>query len=505
MSDASRVALTTRVFTIAALTSIAAILSASELRGALWVIAIAAAAQVVSVLLPRHESLVPVAEGALIAVLAAAELPMNVAAVPYVAIPPLVAGLLDGRRGVLRTLAVEAVCLVVGLLAFGDGSRVAFGYAVTWLVTGAGLGYFALSFRRSLLLSATDSSYRSALLLIRQLHALSGRLTGGLDPIDLADSLLELAAQSLPGPAALYTKGPRGTVSALRYSDPGAGERLADATSIAQDAWGSSSPRLTDGYAALPLRSGGDDVAVLVVATPDEPGRRSLRELTEALAPLTLRLNAALLFGFVRDTATTAERGRLAREIHDGVAQDVASLGYAVDSLADTAHDSAQAEQIASLREEVTRVVGELRHSVFELRNDVGGSQGLGPGLTRFARLVGSQSGLTVHLTLGDPVGQLHPEVEGELLRIAQEAMTNARKHSKGGHLWVSCQVRAPFARVEVTDDGVGVGLRRRATSAGLHIMRERAERIGAQLALESPVQDGRGTRLSVQVGDPPG
>ena len=59
-----------------------------------------------------------------------------------------------------------------------------------------------------------------------------------------------------------------------------------------------------------------------------------------------MQLQAALLFGRVPDAATSEERQRIAREVHDGVAQDVASLGYLVDNIAATATDPAQREQI---------------------------------------------------------------------------------------------------------------------------------------------------------------
>ena len=75
-------------------------------------------------------------------------------------------------------------------------------------------------------------------------------------------------------------------------------------------------------------------------ARPSSP-RRAL-DLRGRLARHAVQLQAALLFGRVRDTATSEERQRIAREVHDGVAQDVASLGYLVDNLAATATDPAQ-------------------------------------------------------------------------------------------------------------------------------------------------------------------
>ncbi|HET8587174.1 MAG TPA: histidine kinase, partial [Candidatus Limnocylindria bacterium] len=195
------------------------------------------------------------------------------------------------------------------------------------------------------------------------------------------------------------------------------------------------------------------------------------------------------------------ERQRIAREVHDGVAQDVASLGYLVDNLADGATDEQEAQRFATLRAEVSRVVKELRNSVFDLRNEVGAGQGLGQSIASFARHVGSHSPLTVHVTLDEATTRLRPEVEAELLRIAQEGINNARRHSGAHNLWIHVQVQPPFAQIQITDDGSGLRSGR-DDSHGMRIMRERAHRIDADLSVVSPAQDGRGTRLAVRLAD---
>jgi signal transduction histidine kinase len=123
----------------------------------------------------------------------------------------------------------------------------------------------------------------------------------------------------------------------------------------------------------------------------------------------------------------------------------------------------------------------------------------LGQSLSSFARHIGSHSDLTVHVTLDEAATRLRPDVEAELLRIAQEAINNARKHSGGENLWVSCAVQPPHAWIEVRDDGDGLGPGRE-DSHGLRIMRERAERIGAELEVETPAESARGTRVFVRL-----
>ena len=215
-----------------------------------------------------------------------------------------------------------------------------------------------------------------------------------------------------------------------------------------------------------------------------------------------MQLQAALLFGRVRDTATSEERQRIAREVHDGVAQDVASLGYLVDNLAAGTSDPDQQARIGQLRSEVTRVVTELRHSIFDLRHELAAGSGLGESLSAYANQVSTTSPMAVHVTLDDQGPRLPADVEYELLRIAQEAMANARKHSGAANLWLRCTIRPPFAEIEVRDDGTNPHTPR-SDSQGLKIMRERSRSIGAELVVTEPTADLPGTQVTVRVGSP--
>src|SRR5690606_21286594 len=134
----------------------------------------------------------------------------------------------------------------------------------------------------------------------------------------------------------------------------------------------------------------------------------------------------------------------------------------------------------------------------FDLRTDVQPATGLGAALSSYVRSVGTGSGLTVHLVLDESAHRLTIEAETELLRVAQEAVTNARKHSRAKNLWVTCRVDPPRAFLRIADDGAGLGSPRH-DSYGLEIMRERAARLGATLAIRSRV--GGGTVVEVTLG----
>ena len=186
------------------------------------------------------------------------------------------------------------------------------------------------------------------------------------------------------------------------------------------------------------------------------------------LEELALRLETALLFSEVRSLATAEERRRLAREIHDGIAQELASLGYVVDDLAARARYLPDLEaDLKTLRGELTRVISELRLSIFDLRSEVQSTVGLGTALSDYVRQVGASSNLTVHLVLDESPMRLPIDAETELLRIAQEAVTNARKHANAENLWVTCRVDPPSAYLRSrTTAAVSAGRERTASAS---------------------------------------
>jgi signal transduction histidine kinase len=250
----------------------------------------------------------------------------------------------------------------------------------------------------------------------------------------------------------------------------------------------------------LPLRLGDRLVGLAIADSPAPVADDVVARIGSRLDEQALRLDTALVWDELRSLATSEERQRLAREIHDGVAQELASLGYLVDDLAATALES-QRPRLLSLRSEISRVVSELRLSIFDLRSEISTSAGLGSAVSDYVRAVGARSGMTVHLTLDEGPTRLRTDVEGELLRIVQEAVTNARKHGRGGNLWVDCRIHPPSARITVQDDGGGLGAAR-PDSYGLMIMRERAERVGASLEIGEDVAEtgDKGTRVSVMI-----
>jgi signal transduction histidine kinase len=353
-----------------------------------------------------------------------------------------------------------------------------------------------------------DAHYETARRLLVQLRALSGRLSFGLDPVGIGEEILTEANRQAPSNASVVlARTDSKTTVPVAYQGPAAADRIDIGADLVERCWvsGKRERELVNdrtGQAAymtaLALRVGSETTAVLV--TLDSVAAPSGVLHPEDFNDLALRLETALTFDDIRRTVTTDERHRLAREIHDGVAQELASLGYEIDEARSMTTDPDVSGALDNLRRSASRMVSELRLSIFDLRSGVNETAGLGAALSDYLRGLGTRSHLTVHLSLDETPTRLSPVVEAELFRIAQEAITNARKHSAARNLWVTCRVNPPAAHIEIIDDGRGISRGASEASYGLKIMQERAQRIDACLRVTAR-DVHRGTRVTVSVG----
>jgi signal transduction histidine kinase len=446
------------------------------------------------------------------------------AMLPYLAVPPVAAALARRRREALALVGLAIVVLIaVGLTDARVRDRGWVIEDVEWVLLTA-VAAATASVLRGLLAQRRDRTppYAEATRLLTQLRTVARQLPGAtLDPGGLAEHLLDdvrQVARSDRAAVMCASGGNRLVVLAQSGATRVDWETSLDADSLISEAWANQLPQT--GTASQARTHPGGDVSALVV--PLAAGVRTVGLLTleadvagayprdvinrvSALAaPAALRLEAALLFDEVRSLATNEERQRLAREIHDGVAQELVMVGYGIDNAMAILPDDAAgaAGELRSLRSEVTRVITELRLSLFELRSEVDRHGGLAAAISEYARTVGASGGLRVHMSLDESTARLPAAVEGELLRIAQEAITNARKHAGASNLWVTCAVDPPFAQVEVADDGHGLAEQRPDGRYGLAIMAERAERIRGRLEVRP--RDPTGTTVAIVIGTSP-
>lgn len=184
--------------------------------------------------------------------------------------------------------------------------------------------------------------------------------------------------------------------------------------------------------------------------------------------------------------AAHEERRRLSCEIHDGIASDLALLGYRVDLLLlDETRPIARGE-VEALGADIRRILQEARWSINDLRGGRLPEVGLGSALADHVRRAASACGMTAHLNLIEGSRWLPTAVQFELLRIAQEAVTNTRKHSRARNLWVDLDTSSGGVLLRISDDGTYSDGREQGDSTGgygMAIMKERAQSIGADFS----------------------
>jgi signal transduction histidine kinase len=458
---------------------------------------------------PRKEMQRPIVatvEASVAVLLATTPVPTAGPLLVYWLAPGLAAGL---RGGFVAAGATAAIPLLLGTVSILVSYDADFGPAsllslAQWSLLALGIGMMA-AWMTSRVSAGYDRAqgYADAIRVLTELQDISRRLPTGLDVGTLGQKLLDEVLLVVPSQRSILMTSAGGASFAPIAGIPDMSthwlpgrERteaaLKDAmTSKVSGTWVGGS-RLV-----VPLAVSGRTFGFLMILEPDiaSPGRH--QDLVSTVQAGAVPIEAAMLFDDVRDLATMEERNRVAREIHDGIAQDIAFLGYSVDEIVDVTDNEHVRELAVGLREQVTRVVAELRTSVFTLRGRRTGMLTLGGAISAYARRVFPEGDTRLHIVVDETSHRLRPPVEAEVLRIAQEALTNARRHANASNLWVECRVSGSHAVVVVEDDGQGLS-GGRADSYGIEIMAERARIIMAELTVEN--RPGGGTRVRLQL-----
>jgi len=228
---------------------------------------------------------------------------------------------------------------------------------------------------------------------------------------------------------------------------------------------------------------------------------RTGEELIGMLAThAALALENAELHERSRELSTIEERKRLARELHDSVTQTLFSIGLtaeAASALVESKPERARAE-LETLQELTRTALEEMRSLIFELRPAELETDGLAAALRKHVDVLRRLHPQEIELSVAGE-RRLPAAVEKGLLRIAQEALGNALRHSGAERVELALDVRDSHAQLRVADDGAGFEVETaRPRHLGLTSMRERAEALGGRLEIDSVA--GRGTTVSVEV-----
>jgi signal transduction histidine kinase len=459
---------------------------------------------------------------------------VGVVATPDPSLPLLVclpsttiaAGLSAGYLGTALVGGMTAAVLLVGrVLRAGEAGGAAYSAdAAQWVLVAIVSGVLAARIHGLSEVPSSMDRYAEARRLLSQLRAVTRGLDGSLDPGTVAQTLMDdCTATGRPehGAVLLHVGGDQLVPLALHGY-----QRVPWRADLAEDgpitrSWLSGAPvvdrRLPDTggggvrtgstLLVLPIAVGDSRVGVVALEWRPSDGYAPelLPDLVAAVERHALPLETAALFDELRIAAATEERSRLAREMHDGIAQDLAFLGYQLDALTAVLRRTGAEEgvqQARALRAHMTSLISDLRLSISDLRSSVGPGRGLGAALSEYARSAGTSSGITVHLSLKEGSTRLPADVEVQLLRIAHEAVGRARRRPGTANLFVTLEVDPPSANLVIEDDAPNAQETDDTGTSADRAMHERALKLGARFSAEHRVPTG--TRICVTLGRTP-
>jgi signal transduction histidine kinase len=293
----------------------------------------------------------------------------------------------------------------------------------------------------------------------------------------------------------------------VMLSDP-APQRLPDLRADPRFGWWPAAHPTLKAFLGMPILNDEEILGAIYLANPR--GRAEFTDDDERLlgvlaAHAAIALINARLFEQGRELTLVQERQRIARELHDAVAQTLFSLRLTAQAAAtlvrrDPERAVTEMEAVASLAADAAE---ELRQIVAELRPRELSHAGLVETLRARVALLDRVHGASVTFALDGAAGlTLSARAEEAVLRVTEEALHNALRHSSAKHVTVTL---APTAgggvRLEVVDDGSGFdlsGASGSATRLGLISMRERSRSVRGNVTIESTVGHGTTVRLVV-------
>ncbi len=193
------------------------------------------------------------------------------------------------------------------------------------------------------------------------------------------------------------------------------------------------------------------------------------------------------------DLEQSDARARLARELHDGIAQDLVGVGYSLDLLLANPETTVNArKQLRTLRFTITELIDKVRREVYFLRQ---------PATLDLADEIRNSAltlcgGLELKIELEEEIRTLDSDLTYEINRIVQEVLRNIATHAKATTVTISFDQAENFLNLRIADDGVG-GAETSELRYGIQGIRDRALAINSSVEIQS---DSNGTRIWLQV-----
>ncbi len=262
-------------------------------------------------------------------------------------------------------------------------------------------------------------------------------------------------------------------------------------------------------HVEMPVHIGDQVLGCLCVSSsrPRTISDHEVRVLGGLADQVAIAIQNAREFDRAGNVAIAMERERLAREMHDTLAQ---VLGF-VNTKSQALHELLDAGRIDLVKEQVDQLTAlsqelyaDVREVILGLRAAISPERGLLPTLTDYLHAFAKQSGIDTQMIVEDGARELvfSPAVELQLIRIVQESLTNVRKHAHARHAIVHFSTVDGHAELRIEDDGAGFDPVRIARGDwpqfGLKTMRERTESVGGAFVVVS--RPNQGTQIVVQI-----
>lgn len=256
-----------------------------------------------------------------------------------------------------------------------------------------------------------------------------------------------------------------------------------------------------------PLMRGTEAIGLVTTQSyaPSSYRQRDADLLATVANVAAVAIENAKLYEQAHGLAVADERNRLAREIHDTIAQGLVGIILQLEALAGMIGDEPRMRRRVDRAIELARVnLDEARRSVRDLRAAPLEHMSLAEAVRQLAIEHEDECESEITVNIPDAMPLLDKQVETALFRFVQESLTNCRKHALGVAVWVSVEIDE-CVTISVRDAGPGFDVDVWRSTAplhhfGLHGMRERAERLGGALRIESAIGDGTTLSMSVPV-----
>ena len=286
---------------------------------------------------------------------------------------------------------------------------------------------------------------------------------------------------------------PRHIAQALHYNHSVSSE-------LSQTTRGFADEALLGSYCAL--RSRGFIVGLIAAEWRQ---RQDITQQTQVLTGVADALGVAIdnarLFRDIRQQSASEERMRIARDLHDRTGSTLAFVGLELDRLIRKETAREKQVELSDIREHVSKTISEVREMLYNLRTGREGQNSLSDTVQEFVGRVSARAHVQVTCDFTAPVID-DAFVTNEIWEMIKEAILNAERHSQASELVISTSINEENWEVSIADNGIGLkSADKRHDAYGMTGMLERAESLGAEISIMSPLSEKTyGTRVTVTV-----